>query len=79
MSKISSEEANSVIESIKKLESELKLYVGDLTKKDFKIYKSLTRGLHKDSKISLAINFSTTVRRLILLYVAMFLDHLAWL
>ena len=79
MRKLGSEEANSVIENIKSLELGLKLYVGDLTKKDFKLYKSLTRDLHKDSRISLAINFFTMARRLILLYVAMFLEHLAWL
>ena len=79
MRKLGSDEANSVIEHIKLREVELKIYVGDLTKKDFKLYKSLTKGLYKHSRISLAINFFTTLRRLILLYVAMFLDHFAWL
>ena len=64
---------------MRELESELQAKVGSLTKKDFKIYKSLMSGLRKDSILSLAINFFTIVRRLILLYVAMFLGHYAWL
>ena len=79
MRKLGSDLANSAIAKVRSQESELITFVGDLTKEDFKIYKSLTNGLRKESSLSLAINFFTMARRLILLYVAMLLDHYPWL
>ena len=79
MRKLGSDLANSAIAKVRSQESELITFVGDLTKEDFKIYKSLTNGLRKESSLSLAINFFTMTRRLILLYVAMFLDQHTWL
>ena len=74
-----SSEANAVIEKVRKQSEELEAKVGTLTKKDFKLYKSLMSGLRKDSSLSLAINFFTMARRLVLLYVAMFVAQYAWL
>ena len=68
-----------MIEKVRKQSEELEAKVGTLTKKDFKLYKSLMSGLRKDSSLSLAINFFTMARRLVLLYVAMFVAQYAWL
>ena len=79
MRRLGSDLANSVIDKVKLEESKLRAYVGDLRKEDFRIYKSLTNGLRKESSLSLAINFFTMVRRLVNLYMAMFLGQYAWL
>ena len=38
----------------------------------------MTKGLRKESRLSLWVNFFEIVRRLVLLYVAMFLASYAW-
>lgn len=50
-----------------------------LTMKDFRLYKPLFENLRKKSKLALLINFFLIARRLILLYVAMFLSQSSWL
>ena len=42
-------------------------------KSDFKMYKPLYEGLRKNSRFSLMIDFFVILRRLLLLYIAMFL------
>ena len=47
-------------------------------KSDFKKYKPLYEGLRKNSRFSLMINFFVILRRLLLLYIAMFLAQYSW-
>ena len=42
-------------------------------------YKPLVKNLRKDSKMSLLNNFIIICRRLLLLYMAMFIFEMAWL
>ena len=50
----------------------------NLNKSDFEMYSPLVEGLRKDSILALLYNVWTVARRLILLYVAMFLAHQSW-
>ena len=77
--RLRSSEANDIIRHINYEESSLKEKTCGLTKKDFKLYKMLYKGIRKESRLSLVINFALIVRRLIMLYVAMFLAQYAWL
>lgn len=48
-------------------------------KSHFKLLKPLYEGLRKGTHMSLMVNFFEMIRRLILLYVAMFLIDKAWI
>ena len=50
-----------------------------MKKQDFKIYKPFFSSLRKNSRLSLMNNFFVMVRRLILLYMAMFMAYYSWL
>ena len=49
------------------------------SKKQLAKYKPLVKNLRKDSKLSLLNNLIIMVRRLLLLYMAMFIYEMAWL
>ena len=48
-------------------------------KRDFRVYKPLYEGMRLKSYLSLMSKLFVMLRRLILLYTAMFMEHSPWL
>ena len=78
IARITQEDVDLVVKSKESAITRLEKKVGNLNKKDFKIYKPLHSGLRKSSSLYMINNFMILVRRLMLLYSAMYMQEHAW-
>ena len=74
-----SRKANDVIRAVNSVEAELKRKAKGYNKERFLKYKPLYEGMRKNSKMALMSFFFLMVRRVTLLYAAMFINELPWL
>ena len=72
-------QANKAIDKSIQEHERLAKKIAGIEKSQFRIYKPLYAGMRKTSLLSLLSNFFTMVRRLILLYIAMFMEEQSWL
>ena len=61
------------------MEKELAIKMKGVHKRDFRVYKPLYQGMRLKSYLSLMSKLFVMLRRLILLYTAMFMEHSPWL
>lgn len=78
-SMIVSSEVNSFISESKKSQEELRILATTINKDYYAIYKPVYDGLRKSSLLQLMFNCFMMIRRLCLVYVAMFYRHQPWL
>ena len=67
-----------IFASAQKLDESFQAKAQNIKKEHFNLYTSLISELRKDSTLALLYNVWTIIRRIVLLYVAMFLASQAW-
>lgn len=74
-----SSKANDVIRAVNLIESELNKKAKGYSKERYRKYKPLYEGVKKHSKMALMSFFFLMIRRVTLMYAAMFIDEMPWL